>query len=431
MRLHHASLLALVFAACSAPVGDEETGLPGDIDHAPPSADGKSDAWDHDNDPARMSRHLRYRLDDLPLAGRLQQPLWARSHPEAVGKAPVAWADSYWPSARGSTNARWQGPAIPSPLEKYDAAFNDAPGCAEMPAQLCGEGSRDAWSAYLDCAGPAARWQMMRFQSIADLFDGRDNDRDGSVDECDDGDDEGPQGWWGLCHAWTVAALLTPEPQHAVEMGGQRFEVADIKALVQTIYNEPEALRLGGRCHATVIVPDDINHTTDECTDVNPGALHVVVANFLGLGQGALAMDRTATAEVWNQPIVGYEVLAKEEVTPAQALACIGAGEAAEGYTFNGKARALYEVTLRVDYLVEGKASAQPLGLDGYVASDSYHYILELGSTGKVIGGRYCLDSASHHPDNLWAPLGRAKARWAHNPNLDAKKVEELLARAL
>ena len=33
--------------------------------------------------------------------------------------------------------------------------------------------------------------------------------------------------------------------------------------------------------------------------------------------------------------------------------------------------------------------STRPLGMDEYVSHDEYHYILELGSTGKVLGGRY------------------------------------------
>ena len=51
----------------------------------------------------------------------------------------AVWADTYWPATDGSHNARWQDASTKSPLEKYDAAFNNAPGCDTMPA-LYGDG---------------------------------------------------------------------------------------------------------------------------------------------------------------------------------------------------------------------------------------------------------------------------------------------------
>lgn len=59
--------------------------------------------------------------------------MWRDRYPKAVGKAPVAWSDTYWPSVHGSTNTRWQGGSEKSPLEKYDQAFNGKAGCEAMP----------------------------------------------------------------------------------------------------------------------------------------------------------------------------------------------------------------------------------------------------------------------------------------------------------
>jgi hypothetical protein len=417
--------LPLLGVACSDVAAPEESNLPGDIDNSTDGADGKLDAWDQRNNPERIARNLQYRLSELPRTGKLDKPVWADRYPQAVGKAPVAWADTYWPTAEGSSNARWQGRAVKSPLEKYDAAFNNATGCETMPARLCGPTAKDEWAQYRACAGPAAKWQIFSFQAIFQQIDGVDNDRDGEIDECDSNDDEGAQGWWGLCHAWAPASLLEPEPQKAVTYNGQTFEVADIKALIQTLYDRNEAVMLGGRCNQKTFNVDNLTDANDECADTNAGALHVVLANSIGLNDSALVMDKTASYEVWNQPITSYEVLQQDKVTTARANACVGA--TGNVWTFNREAKELYEVRTRVDYMVEGNASARPLGMAGYVHSDNYHYILELGSTGKVIGGRYCSASASSHPDFLWAPIRVSTSNQGRNPHVDLDKVRTLL----
>jgi hypothetical protein len=294
---------------CATDEGADEDCLPGDIDCSVPSTDGKADGFDYKNDPARMSQNLKYTLADLPKKGELKTPVWKSQFPEAVGRVPVAWADTYWPTSEGSHNARWQGASIKSPLEKYDAAFNNAAGCATYPSAQCGEGIKSQWDTYFGCAGPAAKWQSKTFQGGGDMHDGIDNNGDGKKDECyGEQDADGIAGWWGTCHAWTPASLLMPEPQHAVTMNGQTFEVADIKALTQNIFDSTSAVMLGGRCNSKEISHDVNGSANDDCSDVNPGAMHVILTNFLGIAQLPLIEDRTANFEVWNQPVVAYDV---------------------------------------------------------------------------------------------------------------------------
>jgi hypothetical protein len=411
----------LLAAACGAASDDPEADLPGDIDNLPAGNTPKGDEWDYVNDPMYMAHSLQYKLSDLPKTGKLEEPAWKERYPAYVGKAPVAWADTYWPSLHGSTNARWQGSAIKSPLEKYDQAFNAAPGCETRPQAMCGEGAKDGWNEYRACAGPAAKWQL-DYQGISKMFDGVDNDGDGQTDECDSSDQEGPQGWWGLCHAWSPAALLEPEPQHAVSLNGVTFEVGDIKALILTYYDKNSAVMLGGRCNAESFTPDNTTSANDTCADSNPGAMHVVLTNSLGIHDQAVVMDRTASSEVWNQPIVGYQVTRQDKVDASRAMSCVGASGAT--YTYNRNAKELYEVQLKIDFLVEGDASTRPLGMDDYVSSETYHYILELGAAGKVIGGRYCADSEG--PDFLWAPRG-ASSGGGRNPHIDFAKIKQLI----
>lgn len=420
------SLLASVnLVACTDQAGDDgEDNLPGDIDNAPDIGgdQSKADAWDAQNDPTLLSTHLVYRLSSLPKTGKLDKPVWKTRFPSVVGHIENAWADTYWPTSERSHNNRWQGDSVKSPLEKYDAAFNNKAGCATQPDQLSGVGAKAKWDTYFQCAGPAATWQMKNYQNLGILFDGVDNDRKNGIDDSE----EGPQSWWGTCHAWTPAALLEPEPQHAVTINGIKFDVADIKALTQNVYDRTDALMLGGRSAAETFSHRANESANTDDMDVNPGALHVILTNFLGKNDMALIEDRTANTEVWNQPVVGYRVTKQADITATKANECVGA--TGSTWTFNTKAKKLVEVRMEVDYITESGAEATPLGYANNTQTDNYHYILEVGTMGKVIGGRYCSENENDHPDFLWAPL---KTNGSSNPYVDLAKVRDLIGKAV
>ena len=46
--------------------------------------------------------------------------------------------------------------------------------------------------------------------------------------------------------------------------------------------------------------------TDPSCYDVNPAALHVVMANYIGLQGRGFYMDVDPTYEKWNQPVFAY-----------------------------------------------------------------------------------------------------------------------------
>jgi hypothetical protein len=416
------SLLGSVplLAGCADSAGDDCQ--PGDAEcNSRAVGDGKSDSWDDVNDPGQMAQHLEYHLAMLPKKGWRNDPVWKSSFPEAVGKAATVWADTYWPASEGSHNARWQGPDVKSPLEKYDAAFNNAPGCDTQPA-ISGAGSKAAWDTYNQCAGPAAKWQTENYESIGLMHNGIDDDHDGKTDEYGSDGVDGVQGWWGSCHAWTPASQLVPEPQHAVTLNNVKFEVGDIKALIQNVFDQTDAVMLGGRCNAQEIHHDVNGSANEECADVNPGAMHVVMTNFLGLRQLALIEDKTANYQVWNQPVVGFEITKQDQVDAKTAQHCVGGS--GDSYTYNTSAKELYEVRMTVSYVVESSASTTPVGYKDNVSTDDYHYILEVGSTGKIIGGRYCTDAENTHIDFLWAPTGSYSPS---NPYVDVAKVKQLI----
>lgn len=411
---------------CAADAGGGEDCLPGDAEcNTRPVGDGKADGFDDKNDPAQMAQHLEYHLDQLPKKGTRETPVWRDTYPEAVGKAATVWADTYWPASEGSHNARWQGANVKSPLEKYDAAFNNKPGCETQPG-VSGAGSKAAWDTYNNCAGPAAKWQTENYESIGLMHNGIDDDGDGNTDEYGSDGVDGVQGWWGSCHAWTPASQLIPEPQHAVTVNGVRFDVGDIKALIQNVFDRTGAVMLGGRCNAQEIDHTVTGSANDDCSDVNPGAMHVVLANFLGLNQLPLVEDRTANYQVWNQPVVGYEVTKQDEVTAKQANECVGA--TGDTWTYNTSAAKLYDVRSTVSYVTESSASNTPHGYKDNVSTDDYHYILEVSSAGKVIGGRYCKDGENSHIDFLWSPTGNYSPS---NPYVNVAKVKDLIKKSI
>jgi hypothetical protein len=431
-RLFAAVGLSLVtgsFVACAddgASSGDED--LPGDIDNNtdPNGGGGKGDGFDYKNDPVRISQTLNYRLAELPKVGKLEKPVWKARYPQAPAAIPPAWADTYWPSYDLSHNNRWQGESKQSPLELYDKAFNNAAGCATQPSETCGAGAKAKWDTYFTCAGPAATWQLKNFQGISQMFDGINNDNKGGIDDCSSSDDEGPQGWWGTCHAWSPAALLEPEPQKPVTINGVTFTPGDIKALTQNAYDRTDAVMIGGRCNGKTIDTSATASENDPCRDTNAGTFHIVITNLLGINDAALVEDRTANYEVWNQPMVGYSISKQDEVTIAVANQCVGGTGAT--WSYNRNAKKLVEVRLRTDYLTESSASAYPVGMANNISHDDYHYILELSDAGKVIGGRWCSEDVENHPDFLWAP---SASRGASNPYVSLSKVRELISKSL
>jgi hypothetical protein len=388
--------------------------LPGDIDDAP-ADEGKGDRWDWINDPTRLTQRLNYRVDELPARGE---------------STHEAWAESYWPTYEGSTNYRWQGPTVLSPLEKFDTAFHGwtvSPTYADLSnLATCGDDAAEQFTAYRNSLGPAAKWQAGA-QSRTRMFDGRDNDNDGQIDECGPSDFDGIETWWGLCHAWAPAAILEPEPQHAVEYNGVRFEVSDIKALLLTVYDGTLSTSLGGRCNAKELERDEYGRVkANECRDTNAGAWHVVVTNLLGLQQQAFVEDRTGDFEVWNQPLIGYEITEQKEIDLATALSLLNAG--GEAYPFNDQAERFFEVKMTTTYVTESHPSTEPVGNANYRRHDYYHYVLEIDSRGKIIGGEWIGSSRENHPDFLWLPTAADTSRWRRsNPNVTLADVHKLV----
>lgn len=83
---------------------------------------------------------------------------------------------------------------------------------------------------------------------------------------------------------------------------------------------------------------------------------------------------------------------------------------------------------MTVTYVGESSASNAVLGFKNNTSTDDYHYILEVGSTGKILGGRYCTDATNTHIDFLWAPTGDYGPS---NPHVNVAKVREIIKKSV
>ena len=385
----------------------------------------KADRWDSQNDPRNFGVDLNYKFEELPLSGTAAQ---------------MPWPDTYWPTYEDSINVRWQGQAIKSPLEKYDMAFNDwtpPEGFDNLiPFKGCGQ---EFDATYYDQLGPAAKyWSNNK---------GNKNQRDAwEAEDCE----EKIESWWGLCHAWVPAAILEQEPVKAVTYNGVTFEVADMKALLQMMYDRSSTKFLGRRCNVKdeEIKRDEYGRIEQtECRDTNAGSLYLVVTNMLGRDKRSFAEDRTMDYQVWNQPVVGYEITNHVELDEAAATKLIDVDCDADGatceYLWNEDAERFFEVLMDVDYITESDASKDALVPDiaQYIRTDTYHMIVEADADGSVIGGEWISeqvnafpdrvstpDSQASHADFLWLPL---RAGWRSNPSADLEKIRMLVKMSL
>lgn len=254
--------------------------------------------WGPSDDPSVFSDDLTYTLADLPREGAPEQ-------------AP--WTGTYWPTYKDSINVKWDGEDSLPPSTKYGQAYGV-------------DGVEDAVSRMRGVAS-----QAHRTECSAD-----DDCKEENGEQCAkrEGEEKGSciPTWFGICHAWAPAAILTPEPKYPVTENGVEFKVNDIKALVTLAHDSVITKFVSLRCNTDdgegegKIEYDEYGRPVDgRCMDTNPATLHLLVTNYLGLQRQSFVMDRTFDDEVWNQPLHSYEITKQDEVTYQEANALIGA----------------------------------------------------------------------------------------------------------
>jgi len=192
----------------------------------------------------------------------------------------------------------------------------------------------------------------------------------------------GNPNWHGHCNGWTAAAIRHAEPRKSVVRNGVTFTPADIKALLADIYMYCDTEFLGGE--------DEI---------INPGTLHVTIANWIGRGQHPIGMETKPGEVVYNYPVYAYKSSMR------RISARVVEVEMVVTYAYN----------TNYEYDKSPRETEQ----------DYFHYKLKLDDAGRIVGGVYYNDSTEI--DMLWAPLrpiqgGEEGNEWG-NPHIDLDEV--------
>jgi hypothetical protein len=189
--------------------------------------------------------------------------------------------------------------------------------------------------------------------------------------------------WYGHCNGWTAAAIRHPEPQKPVVRNGVTFTPTDIKGMLAEIYMYADSEFLGGVDPA-----------------INPGILHITLANWLGRGSHPVGMETAVGEVVINFPIFNYKsTIAKRSPSEAEVKTLIT-------YTLN----------------INREMDKSP---PNFVRQMYFHYVLDLTEDGEIRGGRFFGDSAQI--DMLWTPLkpaqGGEEKNKRGNPHQNVKEV--------
>jgi hypothetical protein len=363
--------LALIFgtlaiAGCTAEVGSEEA----------------NEKWNWANDPRRVDPTFKYNVSQLPIEGK-------------ASSDPVP--GDYWATYKDSLNVKWDGEQALSTAQKYEKAFNRT-------------GLVDAVSKYYGIDRyKTSRKSCKEWSDCSDL-------NDGSSCAKRAGQETGVciPTWWGICHGWAPYAISEPAAKKEVVHNGVTFYPGDLEGLMSLTYSVGLPVKfLSERCNQKAPnMGEDGRIAAQECRDMNPGSLHVVATNLLGLRKVGFVEDRTYDIEVWNQPVQAYKVTNAvngklKEIGKAEAVQLTGL-PAGSAYKFNKDAKKFYHVELDLNWIRESPpAHTSHVGDPTYTRTDHYSYVLEADAQGNIIGGEYIGASKTNHPDFVWWPVGK------------------------
>lgn len=190
--------------------------------------------------------------------------------------------------------------------------------------------------------------------------------------------------WHGHCNGWAAAAMRHAEPEESVRVNGVTFTPANIKALLAEIY-----------------MYNDLQYLDGLKSYINAGALHAILANWLGRGGYPIGMEADPGEEKWNYPIYGFSSShAKRSARRVEVKVNLAYAKDSNGE---------YQESPRIKRI------------------KYFHYMLELNDRGEIVGGSYYNDS--NRIDMLWIPLRPKKSRTTGNESGNPYvNVEQVLA---
>jgi hypothetical protein len=300
--------------------------------------------------------HFDYNFNGLPLEGKLAD-------------GTRAWSGDYWAFKLGNINLRWNSP---NPIG-YKLVSPSRDAVMSMREDQ------------LAALAPSEKWSIFQGDYTYDL-----------VMEVNSYSGKNKPLWAGICHGWAPASLYhqEPTPKVLVSKDGVRvpFGSGDIKAILSYFYADQQVSsgQVGRKC----LIGRWLG--TGGCGgDVNPAALHVIMANMLGKNQEGFIMDRDAGREVWNQPVSGFKTMA---VSPIRRTS--------NGYTVNVETQLYYtdesKPTWDVVYGTQNQKNAVM----------ELEYTLKLDNSMNIIDGDW---NSGTFPDFLWITpkLTEYTERWS------------------
>jgi tetratricopeptide (TPR) repeat protein len=277
-----------------------------------------------------------------------------------VGSAKKSpYSGHWWPMKQEGIAFRWLQGEL-SPLEKYAKAFD---------------------------VSPAIEWEKKNHGTLGS---------------------KKPESWWGHCNGWAAASTHAQEPQKSIKHNQVVFEVGDLKALLAEVYFDCSASMVDRRAYREGTIETDKygRPVEPEFRDLNPGVLHLLVTNMIGVHQFSFVMDFSSGAQVWNYPVDQFKVLEQKALNSKEAINRIAGREMnEERYPFNGNASSFHYVKLEVRSIDAASPSIHAQGASR-TSKKQYEYILELNQQGEVIGGEWVGLSKKEHPDFAWFCLG-------------------------
>ncbi len=206
----------------------------------------------------------------------------------------------------------------------------------------------------------------------------------------------------GVCDGWTASAIQFAEPKPVTVTNPDDvvipFGSSDVKALMSydVSINQPAGIMKSVFAGKYCVNPVGIRLGTANCTDINPGAFHVILANQIGIKKESFAVDIDPTRETWNQPVYGFEFDIK-------------------GTTKSEHAATAYIVHAKFLYAEDDPEGAEEkknvFTWEPTVGTVKYNgavlecdYILEVDYSGRITGGEWLGASKGNHPDLFWMP---------------------------
>ncbi len=213
--------------------------------------------------------------------------------------------------------------------------------------------------------------------------------------------------WEGLCDAWAMASVMTPEPKKDLNIDGINFTPSDLKALTIK-YFEGYKPKIYGRRYQGLAATDGL------IQDLRPEAFHKLVEEYIGKQKKPIIIDEDPGPEIWSKPVFRMAVNLMKDPNKPQAL-----------------------IVKAFPWMTRQRASIDnsSTSLTSDLAAPSYEYRLYYDAKPsadgrlKIIAGEWIGASLNFHPDMVFLPLGKDN-KDQYNPefkkhNADIRKLLE------